>query len=71
MRRIQLLNRFVACCLALGAGASAAPVARLSQSSDLPRVLFLTHSAGFEHDVVKRPADGGLAHAEKVLIEAA
>ncbi len=37
----------------------------------LPRVLFLTHSAGFVHDVVRRPEDGSLAHAERCLTEAA
>ena len=37
----------------------------------LPRVLFLTHSAGFKHSVVNRPQPEELAHAEKALIEAA
>ena len=36
-----------------------------------PRVLFLTHSAGFTHSVVKRAAAAKLAHAENTLIEAA
>ncbi|MCB9915246.1 MAG: ThuA domain-containing protein [Planctomycetes bacterium] len=36
-----------------------------------PRVLFLTHSAGFVHDVVKRPAPDQLALAEQVLVDAA
>jgi len=31
----------------------------------LPRVLFLTHSAGFVHDVVKRPEPGALSLAEE------
>ena len=38
---------------------------------DRPAVLFLTHSAGFEHEVVKRRGDGRLAHAEQALVEAA
>ena len=37
----------------------------------LPRVLFLTHSAGFAHDVVTRPDPYVLSHAEERLIEAA
>ena len=31
------------------------------------RVLFFTKSSGFEHSVIKRPADGQLSHAEKIL----
>ena len=34
-----------------------------------PRVLFLTHSAGFMHGVVKRPGRGELSHAEEMLTE--
>ena len=67
----QLSTRFVACCLALAASASAAPVAEVPGGSDLPRVLFLTHSAGFVHRVVRRPADGSLSHAESLLLAAA
>jgi type 1 glutamine amidotransferase len=37
--------------------------------TDLPAVLFLTHSAGFVHDVVKRPAPGELAPAERLFTE--
>ena len=33
------------------------------------RILFFTKSSGFEHPVIKRPADGGPSHAEKVLAE--
>ncbi len=36
-----------------------------------PRVLFLTHSAGFEHAVVKRVQKGRAAVAEKALSDAA
>ena len=36
-----------------------------------PRVLFLTHSAGFTHSVVRRAAQAKLAYAERKLIEAA
>ncbi len=38
---------------------------------DLPKLLFLTHSAGFVHDVVERPRPHIFAHAEERLIEAA
>jgi type 1 glutamine amidotransferase len=37
----------------------------------LPKVLFLTHSAGFVHDVVKRPDASTLSIAEQALIDAA
>ena len=37
----------------------------------LPRVLFFTHSAGFVHDVVKRPDPATLAPAERILTDAA
>jgi type 1 glutamine amidotransferase len=42
-----------------------------AEAGPLPRVVFLTHSAGFVHDVVKRPRPGIFAHAEERLIEAA
>ena len=35
-------------------------------AAEVPRVLFLTHSAGFVHSVVRRPAPDQLAHAERV-----
>jgi len=38
---------------------------------EIPRVLFLTHSAGFVHDVVKRPAPDQLAPAERLFSQAA
>lgn len=31
------------------------------------KVLFFSKSSGWEHDVIKRPADGGMSYAEKVL----
>ncbi len=37
----------------------------------LPKVLFVTHSAGFVHDVVKRKNPDSLAFAEEKLVEAA
>ncbi|MEX1024719.1 MAG: ThuA domain-containing protein [Planctomycetota bacterium] len=37
----------------------------------LPKVLFLTHSAGYQHDVVRRPAPDTLALAEAQLVAAA
>ena len=36
-----------------------------------PKVLFLSHSAGFMHDVVKRPAPGELSLAEREFVELA
>src|SRR6185503_18962080 len=36
-----------------------------------PRILFLTHSAGFKHDVVNRPAPDRLSIAEAALADAA
>jgi len=38
-----------------------------AETLDLPRVLFLTHSAGFVHDVVRRPSPEELAPAEKLF----
>jgi type 1 glutamine amidotransferase len=46
-------------------GASDAPL------PPLPKVLFLTHSAGFVHDVVKRASSNELSIAERGLVEAA
>ena len=51
-------------CLALLGGAQ-------EPAADLPRVLFLTHSAGYTHGVVRRPAPDQFAHAERCLMEAA
>lgn len=49
-----------------------APTGALAQETEeLPRVLFLTHSAGFRHSVVTRPEPETLAHAERALIDAA
>lgn len=39
--------------------------------AETPRVLFLTHSAGFTHGVVRRPGPDTMAHAERCLVEAA
>lgn len=41
------------------------------EQDDLPEIIFLTHSAGFTHGVVKRPDPYVLAYAEERLIEAA
>jgi type 1 glutamine amidotransferase len=43
--------------------------AQQSADEDTPRVLFLTHSAGFMHSVVRRPQPDQLAHAERILTE--
>ncbi|MCH2101857.1 MAG: ThuA domain-containing protein, partial [Planctomycetes bacterium] len=48
---------------------SALPQTAEVAAEDPPRLLFLTHSAGFEHSVVRRPAPGQLAHAERILTE--
>jgi type 1 glutamine amidotransferase len=42
-----------------------------STAKPLPRVLFVTHSAGFRHQVVTRSPDGALSFAEKQLQAAA
>lgn len=39
----------------------------LALGAQQPGLLFLTHSAGFVHDVVKRPAAGGLSLAEREM----
>ncbi len=41
------------------------------EDAALPQVLFLTHSAGYEHGVIKRPDPFVLSHAEEKLTEAA
>jgi len=38
-------------------------------AGETPRVLFFTHSAGFVHDVVRRPAPGELSPAERLMTE--
>jgi hypothetical protein len=50
--------------------APSAPSAASAAGEALPRVLFLTHSAGYVHDVVWRPASGELAFAERALADA-
>ncbi len=50
--------------LALGTGGGA-PALR---EASLPRLLVYTTSAGFEHDVVRRPADGELSLVERELV---
>jgi type 1 glutamine amidotransferase len=37
----------------------------------LPRLLMVTHSGGYEHEVVRRPEGGGLSTAERVVAELA
>jgi hypothetical protein len=34
-----------------------------------PRLLMVSHSAGFEHEVVRRPGGGGLSTAERVVAD--
>jgi len=45
--------------------------ASTAQAKPLPKVLFVTHSGGFRHQVVTRSPDGSLAFAEKQLQAAA
>jgi uncharacterized protein len=63
------------CCTAGSALTSSAAQAVLpdpsAQEPPSPRVLFLTHSAGYVHGVVKRSSQGELSHAERNLVEAA
>ncbi len=42
-----------------------------ARAAELPNVLLFTHSAGFVHDVVKRPEPGTLAPAERIFAEVA
>jgi hypothetical protein len=51
--------------LALAIAQSAPPIDTVAP----PRLLFLTHSAGFEHDVVKRARRAVLAHAERCMVD--
>jgi uncharacterized protein len=58
--------------LATGAallGPTAATQLFASERRATKRVLFFTKSSGFEHSVVKRPKDGGLSLAERILTE--
>jgi len=49
-------------------GTTAEPGAgQAGAAADAPPILFLTHSAGFVHDVVKRPSPEELAPAEQAL----
>ena len=49
-----------------------APVLAASHArSALPRVLMLTYSAGYQHDVVRRPASGQPSTAERVIADLA
>lgn len=45
--------------------------ATAAEDDSRPRVLFLTHSAGYEHGVVTRAAPDALSHAEQALVDAA
>ena len=47
------------------------PLEEARMTLDVPRVLFLTHSAGFVHDVVRRPDPSTLSFAESALSAAA
>src|SRR5262245_50197874 len=46
-------------------------VAVPSARSDPPRVLMLTYSAGYQHEVVRRPIPGTLSTAERVVADLA
>jgi type 1 glutamine amidotransferase len=53
------------------AGALVAVGTAAASAKPLPKVLFVTHSAGFRHQVVTRSPDGSLSFAEKQLQAAA
>jgi len=63
------------CAIALGCVCLAGPSDALAQAKTAatgrPQVLFLTHSAGFVHDVVKRPSPQELSLAEREFVELA
>jgi hypothetical protein len=61
----QILHRAALLALAMAA------VAPAQESRHPKKLLFLTHSAGYVHDVVKRPAPDQLSFAEKELTEIA
>jgi type 1 glutamine amidotransferase len=57
--------------LAAMSGAAAPARGGEDDRQDLPRVLFLTHSAGFQHSCIKRKSPEELSMAENQLVEAA
>lgn len=57
--------------LLLAATVQAPTATQAAPEQDVPRLLFLTHSAGYVHSVVRRPAPDQLAHAERILTEVA
>jgi type 1 glutamine amidotransferase len=59
-----LVSALVLCSAAL---ATPAQSPRPATPTQPPRVLFLTHTAGFEHEVVKRPSPTELSYAESLL----
>jgi type 1 glutamine amidotransferase len=59
---------FISCCTELTLAAASARVPASAPAGPArPRVLFLTHTAGFEHDVVRRGPHGELSLAETLL----
>lgn len=54
-------------CCAAATGALHAQSAAVTTAAEPPRVLFLTHTAGFEHEVVRRPSPAELSYAEALL----
>jgi hypothetical protein len=65
LNRRRFLERLGLALAALPLGASAAAAA----SAPRRRLLCFTKSSGFEHSVIKRPADGSLSLVERVLTE--
>src|SRR5688572_29351116 len=57
--------------LLAGLAAQVAPAAPGPKPAPLPRVLVYTTSAGFEHEVVKRPAPDAHSLVEATLVEMA
>ncbi len=67
----MFLPSFSLVCLSVLASLSpGSPLQQPESENPVPKVLFLTHSAGFVHSVVRRPAPEQLAFAERVLTEA-
>jgi type 1 glutamine amidotransferase len=72
MQRRQFLRTTTTAALSLGALCFDRTLrAAVTANAPKRKILFFTKSSGFEHPVIKRAADGGPSHAEKVLTELA
>ena len=67
--KLSLVNRCATMTLLIAAASASSAFAQTNTApAARPKVLFLTHSAGFVHDVVKRSAPNELALAEREFI---